>query len=78
VTFPKPPEPMPDAARLLSSVADALNQCERNGIAVEADHGGILSRYGYVLPAGDARLGSRWAVRTRMDAGLMASGGEES
>ena len=53
----------PDAARLLAAVADALNALERAGIAVELDHGAALTIYGYVLPIGDARLGSRWSAR---------------
>lgn len=58
----------PDPSRLLSRVADALNALERAGILAEADHGGVSTRYGYVLPVGDARLGMRWAVRTRLPA----------
>ena len=59
----------PDAAPLLSAVADALNACERAGIALDLFHGAVLTTYGYVFPAGDARLGYRWAVRTRIDPG---------
>lgn len=57
----------PDASRLLAAVADALNACERAGIAVDPAHGAVLTDHGYVLPAGDTRLGSRWTVRTRID-----------
>jgi len=63
-----------DPHRLLSSVADALNACERAGIIVDLDHGALESRAGYVLPVGDPRLGSRWAVRMRAPSG----GDEES
>ena len=56
----------PDPAALLARVADALNACERNGVAVDLEHGAALTAAGYVLPAGDARLGMRWAVRTRL------------
>jgi len=57
----------PDPARLLGAVAEALNALERAGIAADLAHGAVLTTYGYVLPAGDPRLGSRWAVRTRID-----------
>jgi hypothetical protein len=56
-----------DAGRLLGAVAAALNALERAGVAVDLNHGAVLTTYGYVLPAGDARLGSRWAVRTRIE-----------
>jgi hypothetical protein len=56
-----------DPARLLAAVADALNQCERHGLAVDLEHGAALTVRGYVLPVGDARLGSRWAVRSRLE-----------
>jgi hypothetical protein len=55
----------PDAGRLLAAVAGALNALERAGITADLDHGAVLTARGYVLPAGDARLGSRWAVRMR-------------
>jgi hypothetical protein len=55
----------PDIAALLSAVSEALNALERAGIAVDLDHGAVLTACGYVLPVGDARLGSRWAVRMR-------------
>ena len=58
-----------DPARLLAAVADALNQCERHGLAVDLEHGAALTARGYVLPVGDARLGSRWAVRSRLETG---------
>ena len=57
-----------DPARLLEAVADALNACERNGLAVDLEHGAALTTRGYVLPVGDSRLGSRWAVRQRLEA----------
>lgn len=57
----------PDAPSLLAAIADALNAAERAGIAVDLNHGAVLTTYGYVLPVGDARLGSRWAVRTRIE-----------
>ena len=56
-----------DASALLSAAAEALNALERAGIAVDLAHGAVLTGYGYVLPAGDARLGSRWAVRMRIE-----------
>jgi hypothetical protein len=65
---------MADPARLLSSVADALNECERAGIIVDLDHGGLSCRYGYVLPNGDPRLGSRWAARAKKEPLSLADG----
>jgi hypothetical protein len=67
-----------DPSRLLAAVADALNACERHGLAVDLDHGAALTSLGYVLPVGDARLGSRWAVRTRLPPGepCMNAGGD--
>jgi hypothetical protein len=56
-----------DPSRLLGAVADALNALERSGIAVELEHGAVLTTYGYVLAAGDPRLGMRWATRTRTE-----------
>jgi hypothetical protein len=56
-----------DPDRLLGAVADALNQCERHGLAVDLEHGAALTTRGYVLPVGDSRLGSRWAVRSRLE-----------
>ena len=66
---------MADPQRLLSSVADALNACERAGIILDADNGALSCRPGYVLPAGDGRLGSRWAVRMRLPADYAPEGG---
>lgn len=75
-----PPPPLsvcvqPDPARLLAAVADALNACERHGLIPELEHGAVLTRHGYVLPLGDARLGSRWAVR--MPASAETGAGQE-
>jgi hypothetical protein len=58
-----------DAAPLLAAVADALNACERSGILVSLTEGAVTTRCGYVLAVGDARLGSRWAVRMRIEHG---------
>ncbi len=57
----------PGPSRLLGAVADALNALERSGIAVELEHGAVLTTYGYVLAAGDPRLGMRWSPRTRIE-----------
>ena len=57
---------MSGPGRLLSAVADALNALERAGIIADMQHGAVLTRYGYVLPGGDGRLGSRWQVRKRL------------
>lgn len=59
--------PASDHGRLLSAVADALNACERHGLVVDLEHGAALTSRGYILPVGDGRLGSRWAVRTRLE-----------
>ena len=60
--------PATDPQRLLSLVADALNACERAGMVVDASNGALACRYAYILPVGDSRLGSRWAVRMRLPA----------
>ena len=51
---------------LLSAIADALNAAERAGIAVNLAHGAVMTSYGYVLPAGDERIGARWAARPKV------------
>jgi len=52
--------PKPDAAPLLSAVADALTACERAGLKPKLRHGGIIeTKRGYVVRAGRA-----WAART--------------
>ena len=65
--------PAADPYRLLAAVADALNALERAGIIADVDHDSVSTRYGYVIPVGDGRLGTRWAVRQR----LSAQGGED-
>lgn len=55
----------PDAPRLLAAVADALNACERAGIAVQLEHGAVLTDHGYVLPLGDPGIGCLWAARMK-------------
>lgn len=57
-----------DYRRLLTAVADALNACERHGLIVDLERDGAITSRGYVLPVGDSRLGSRWVVRTRLEA----------
>ena len=56
-----------EPSRLLAAVAEALNACERHGLAVDLEHGAALTARGYVLPVGDSRLGSRWAVREKLE-----------
>lgn len=56
-----------DPAHLLAVIADALNQCERHGIVVDLEHGAVMTSRGYVLPAGESRLGHRWAIRQRLE-----------
>lgn len=60
---------MTDAGALLAAVADALNACERSGILASLTEGAVTTRCGYVLAVGDSRLGSRWAVRMRIEPG---------
>lgn len=55
-----------DAARLLSSVADALNALENAGITVDLAAGAVMTSRGYVMAVGDDRLGSKWQARTRL------------
>ena len=65
----RPPQPAPlapDAKRLLAAVADALNALENAGITVDLAAGAVMTPRGYVTALGDARLGSRWAARTRL------------
>ena len=57
-----------DYRGLLTAVADALNTCERHGLIVDLERDGAITSKGYVLPVGDSRLGSRWVVRTRLEA----------
>lgn len=45
--------------QLLACLADALNACEDAGITVKLKHGAVITRFGYVLPVGDARWGAR-------------------
>jgi hypothetical protein len=56
-----------DPAALLSCVADALNALERAGIICDVDHDAVSTRFGFVIPVGDPRLGHRWAVRTKTE-----------
>lgn len=55
---------MEHEAFLLKQVADALNACERAGMALDLSHGAVTSRAGYVLPGGP---GQGWSVRLRTD-----------
>ena len=55
-----------DTTRLLSAVADALNDCERAGITVDLAAGAVMTPRGYVKAIGDGRLGNRWQARTRL------------
>jgi len=55
-----------DPARLLASVADALNALENAGITVDLAGGAVMTDRGYVMAVGDVRLGSRWQARTRL------------
>jgi hypothetical protein len=53
-------------ARLLASVADALNALEIAGITVELAGGAVMTHRGYVMAVGDDRIGCRWQARTRL------------
>ena len=55
-----------DPARLLTSVADALNALENAGITVDLAGGAVMTERGYVMAVGDGRLGNRWQARTRL------------
>ena len=55
-----------DPARLLCSVADALNALENAGITVDLAGGAVMTDRGYVMAVGDDRLGSKWQARTRL------------
>jgi hypothetical protein len=35
----------------------------------------VSTRYGHVIPVGDPRLGSRWAVRPRLESGSEEASG---
>lgn len=51
---------MSDTARLLQTVADALNECAAAGLRVKLKHNAVYTREGYVLPVND----ERWVART--------------
>ena len=55
-----------DPARLLASVADALNALENAGITVDLAAGAVMTPRGYVMAVGDDRLGCKWQARTRL------------
>jgi len=55
------------AETLLSTVAAALNACERAGLIIDnLQDRTVWTRAGYVVPFGDERLGTRWTVRARI------------
>lgn len=47
------------AVRLLTQLADALNECQKAGLRVKLKHDTVYTRDGYVLPIKD-----KWAART--------------
>ena len=55
-----------DPARLLCTVADALNALENAGITVDLAGGAVMTERGYVMAVGDGRIGCRWQARTRL------------
>jgi hypothetical protein len=48
----------PDPAALLSSLASALDRCDRAGLDVRLKHGIVITEAGYVLP-----VKGKWAAR---------------
>lgn len=48
-----------ETARLLSNVAEALNECQKAGLKVKLKYGSVYTEGGYVLPADN-----RWVART--------------
>ena len=52
-----------DVQKLLASLADALNACDRAGFTVKLAHGAVITPAGYVLPV-FPDPGERYAVRT--------------
>ena len=66
-----------DAARLLASVADALNALENAGITVDLAGGAVMTPRGYVMAVGDARLGHKWQARTRLWTPLSPEGADD-
>lgn len=48
----------PDPAALLSSLASALDRCDRAGLDVKLRHGIVITEAGYVLPVRDG-----WVTR---------------
>jgi len=65
----------PPSARLLQSVAGALNACEAAGIIVQLAHGAVITDEGYVFAVGAA--GGRWAARSRTLTGFPAADGDD-
>jgi len=51
---------LPDAASLLTGVADALAACERAGMGVCLTGDAVISDHGFVF-----RMSSGWTARTR-------------
>lgn len=47
------------AVRLLTQLADALNECQEAGLRVKLKHDTVYTREGYVLPVGEG-----WVART--------------
>lgn len=47
------------ASRLLSQLADTLNECRQAGLRVRLKHDTVYTREGYVLPTDDG-----WVART--------------
>lgn len=69
------PVSRPDAAVLLSAVAEALNACEHAGITVRLAHGAVIADAGYVFAVGPD--GAPWAVRSRTLTEFPAVPGED-
>ena len=65
-----------DAQKLLASLADALNACDRAGFTVKLAHGAVITRAGYVLPV-FPEAGERYAVRTMALTEFPVAGSED-
>lgn len=50
-------------ADLLSSLADALNDCEKGGVKITLRHGALFSHFGAVLPPEKKDRKDGWAAR---------------
>lgn len=59
---PKPQDRTP--ADLLSSLAAALNDCEKGGVKIRQHHGSLICDFGVVLPPEKKDRKDGWVART--------------